>query len=105
MKKLIAALALAPLVAHASFYDGSALLMDLNGNNGQQAAATTYLMGLVDAVGGVYVCPPSTMTGYQLALTARKILSVAPERLNLDAPMLVIPSLRNLWPCKKAAAL
>jgi hypothetical protein len=100
MKKLLAALLLAPIMAHASFMDGNKLLsrfdskMDL-----ENTYAWGYVVGVYDSHSTV-ICSGGGATVKQISDVVHKYLRDNPAQRNMDASILVLVALGNAFPCQ-----
>jgi hypothetical protein len=108
---LVLVVAFSPQLATAEFKTGQDLQEGLqkwfkdptpDGDLIEASVAFGYVVGVVDAHTDITVCPPDGATQGQLAQIAFKYLNANPEKLNLSADLLVVNSLRVVWPCKKS---
>lgn len=102
MKRALAAAALVALcaTAHAEFKDGNKLLADLNGTGSVlPAVGLGYVMGVVDAYGGITHCPPENVTAGQIRDMVRNFLENTPSIRHLPANDIVGHVVKKAWPC------
>lgn len=103
MKKLIAALAFVPFVAHAEFLDGNELLKWLRAseNNIESVAALGYIMGVADAHHGSGYCPPPNVKASQLNDMVKIFLEQNPTTRNTTADQIVYHVIKMAYPCQQ----
>jgi hypothetical protein len=101
MKKLCIALLLAtPLFANAEFYSGNTLLEKINSpNEVVQGVALGYITGVHDALAGITVCAPETITTGQIVKIMKQWFTNNPSLLHHSADRAVLAALKTLWPC------
>jgi len=88
--------------AHADFKSGNELLANINGDNYyNKGNAMGYIMGVVDAYSGIYICPPETITGGQIQDIVKSYLAQTPSTRHQGASMLVYSAMVEFFPCKK----
>ena len=91
--------------AHADFKTGNDLLSDLDSPVAYtEGTAMGYIKGVIDAYGGVFLCPPATLTGGQAVAMVRQYLERNPEQRHEGASMLIYRAMKH-WPCKKGNSL
>jgi hypothetical protein len=85
--------------AQAYYMTGNSIVQDCDAMN---AACISYVTGVVDGQwwGEPNMnCIPDGVTTGQLAQVVRKYLAEHPERLHLNAPVLVADAVSGAWPC------
>jgi hypothetical protein len=91
--------------AHADFKTGNELLSDMESTVGYtEGASMGYVKGVIDAYGGLFICPPATLTGGQAVAMVRQYLERNPSERHEGASVLIFRSMKQ-WPCKKGNAL
>ena len=101
----IALILLATLLAtsaHADFKSGNEVLENINSDNYyNKGNAMGYIMGVVDAYSGIYICPPETITGGQVQDIVKNYLTQIPAKRHQGASVLVYSAMVEFFPCKK----
>ena len=88
--------------AHADFKSGNEILDNINSDNYySKGNAMGYIMGVVDAYSGIYICPPATITGGQIQDIVKSYLVQMPSVRHEGASMLVFRAMVEFFPCKK----
>lgn len=107
MKKLIAALFIAATpVAHAQaeFETVQSLYGMMNGNQNERLVAMGYIVGIHDALSGLTVCSPDSITKGQVRDLIKIYIDNNPKlRSNSTelASKTVAQALAQVWPCRK----
>ena len=102
--KLVSILLAAMLAtsAHADFQSGNEILNNINSDNYySKGNAMGYIMGVVDAYSGIYICPPATITGGQIQDIVKSYLVQTPSVRHQGASGLVYTAMVEFFPCKK----
>ena len=102
--KLVSILLAAMLAtsAHADFKSGNEILDNINSDNYySKGNAMGYIMGVVDAYSGIYICPPATITGGQIQDIVKSYLVQTPSVRHQGASGLVYTAMVEFFPCKK----
>ena len=106
MKKLlILAACCLTLPAHAEFKDGNRLYSEMTGSTNQQMNAIGYIAGVTDALSGVAVCAPASVTAGQLFDMVKQYLEDQPQVRHFTADALIYRVLTKVWPCKKGSGV
>ena len=88
--------------AHADFQSGNEILNNINSDNYySKGNAMGYIMGVVDAYSGIYICPPATITGGQIQDIVKSYLVQTPATRHTGASVLVYSAMVEFFPCKK----
>jgi hypothetical protein len=88
--------------AHADFKSGNEILENINSDNYyNKGNAMGYIMGVVDAYSGIYICPPATITGGQIQDIVKSYLAQTPSTRHQGASVLVYSAMVEFFPCKK----
>jgi hypothetical protein len=88
--------------AHADFKSGNEILENINSDNYyNKGNAMGYIMGVVDAYSGIYICPPATITGGQIQDIVKSYLAQTPATRHTGASVLVYSAMVEFFPCKK----
>jgi hypothetical protein len=103
MKKLIAILLCAPMLAHASgFVSGNDLLRRMDSQDTiDRLYALGFVLGVHDTLSNEVICAPQGATAGQLRDVVRKHLTSNPETRDLGAATIVMVSLAITYPCAK----
>ena len=106
MKRTIATVAavltLLSAPAHADFKNGNNMFEHINSDNYyNKGNAMGYIMGVVDAYSGIYMCPPETITGGQVQDIVKSYLAQNPATRHEGASILVFRAMVEFFPCKK----
>lgn len=106
MKKTLIALLIAlPFLAHAEFLSGNKLLEKMNaGDFHSQGMALGYIVGVHDALAGVSVCAPESVTAGQLEKIIKMWFDNNPTLLHYSADRAIFVALKAIWPCAKKPA-
>ncbi len=100
-------------VASAEFIDGQALKQMLNAQNRidrgdirsgdyQDAArANGYVLGVVDTVVSIFICPGKEVKAGQLTAMVAKYLEDNPDKWSQSGDQIVINALKPTFPCQK----
>jgi hypothetical protein len=100
-------------VASAGFIDGQMLKEMLNARSRVdqgnfrstdfQAAsrASGYVMGVVDAVESIMICPGAGITAGQLTAMVAKYLEENPDKWSQSGDQIVVNALRPTFPCQR----
>lgn len=118
MKKIIIAVALCTVAgsSSAAFTDGNELMQwsiaydSLFNNKGSEkntnlttAISATkflgYVVGVVDTLGGIAVCPPNEASREQMMAIVQKYMKQNPEKWTMNASVLVGHALMKAFPC------
>jgi hypothetical protein len=101
MKKMIGALLLAPMFAHASgFVTGNDLLRNMNSESiGNRMHALGFVIGVHDTLSDEVICAPNGVTAGQLRDVVKKKLTENPEVRDMGAAVLVMVTLAGTYPC------
>ena len=102
MRKLLVALLMVPTIAHAEFMTGNQLHSKLTGTDvSERIQALGYIQGVFDAGQHFRHCAPDNIgiTAGQVRDIVLKYLNERPELRNFTADLLIIDSLKQLWPC------
>lgn len=101
MKRLLIIAALVCGTANASFMSGNELLRDMDATDSfTRGQVLGYVQGVMDFAYGVFICPPSTITGRQAMDIAKQYMLQYPEQRHEEASILIFRSMKH-WPCKK----
>jgi hypothetical protein len=104
MKRLLVIAALVCGTAHADFKTGNELLSDMESTVGYtEGTVMGYVKGVIDAYGGLFLCPPATLTGGQSVAIVRLYLERNPSERHEGASVLIFRSMKQ-WPCKKSGS-
>ena len=96
----VAATAVLGMAAHAQFVSGNKLLERMEGSNPyERGFSMGYIMGVADFGFGFNHCPPESVTAGQVRDLAQQYLQANPATRNQSADLLVMRSLRAVWPC------
>lgn len=102
MKKLLTVFVCACAgLAHAEFKDGNKLLSEMKGSQYQQMSALGYVVGVADALEGVTVCAPDSVTAGQIHDMVKQFLENNPGLRHYSGDAIVNRVLSKAWPCKK----
>jgi hypothetical protein len=101
MKKIIACLLIVPSIASGQFTSGNDLLSDMNGVNVNKSMALGYVIGVVDALNKIVICPPLNVTAGQVSDIIKKHLEDNPDIRHYSADSIIANKLASVWPCKK----
>ena len=101
MRKLIAALLIAPSIAHAEFFTGNELLALIQSREViDRMQALGYIQGVFDANMNIVVCPPSGVTAGQVQDMIKNYLQNIPATRNRTADQIIQDALKSVWPCQ-----
>lgn len=107
MKKLFAALLIAasPAVyAQAEFETVQSLYTQMNGNANDRLIAMGYIVGIHDALSGIAICSPDSITKGQLRDLIKLYLDNNPKLRASSSELAskaVAQALAQIWPCRK----
>jgi hypothetical protein len=100
MKKLIAILLCAPVMANAAFISGNDLLKNMNDTSiGIRMHSLGFVVGVHDAFEGDLICAGSNVTAGQLRDVVHKFLTENPAQRNQSAVVLSAAALSIAFPC------
>lgn len=86
--------------AQVQFFTGNDLLdrMD-SSNNFRSGIATGYVLGVMDTMTGITICPPSGVTIGQVNDIIQKYLRDNPQHRHLAADVIVETVMKTRFPC------
>ena len=105
MRSAVLALCFVAAGAHAEFKDGNKLLSEMNGSQFQQMSALGYVVGVADALDGVTVCSPNSVTAGQIHDMVKQFLENNPGLRHFTGDAIVNRVLSKAWPCKKGSGV
>ena len=98
---LIISLMFLTLTSHAQWITGNKLHEQFNSSETSQirAAATGYVIGVVDSWDGIVFCTPDNATIGQLSDTVKDYIAKNPSQRHKSGRELVNSALRSAFPC------
>jgi len=105
MKKILAIFLMTPVLAHAGFWTGNALLTKMNGDLTDRMMALGYVMGVSDSLEGIIHCSGQNVTNGQTRDVVKAYLEKNPQIRDMAAETLASKALQDAFPCKKGKNL
>ena len=85
----------------AGFQNGNELLtLNSDANNTvRKGIYIGYIEGVIDALGGILICPTSEMNARQASDIVTKYLEKHPENRHLSGDLLIVRAIQEVFPC------